>query len=146
MRQAFFGSRRVFVDTSAYFALTDPRDSDHQEARRVMNRLTDERWRLFTTNFILAETHALLLARLSRRIAARVLAALDQSEATTIVRVAARDERRARAIIEQYDDKDFSLTDATSFAVMERLHVTQAFTFDQNFRQYGFAIVGGDRR
>lgn len=30
-----------------------------------------------------------------------------------------------------------SLTDATSFVVMERLEIAQAFTFDRNFRQYG---------
>jgi predicted nucleic acid-binding protein len=37
----------------------------------------------------------------------------------------------------QYDDKAFSLTDATSFGVMERLGTSQAFTFDRNFLQYG---------
>lgn len=57
------------------------------------------------------------------------------------VHVSAADERRARSIIAQYDDKDFSLVDATSFAVMERLHIPTAFALDRNFTQYGFRVL-----
>jgi uncharacterized protein len=56
--------------------------------------------------------------------------------------VTAEDELRTRQIIYRYDDKNFSLTDATSFAVMERLRITTAFTFDHNFAQYGFQLLG----
>jgi predicted nucleic acid-binding protein len=42
--------------------------------------------------------------------------------------------------LRQYDDKDFSLTDALSFAVMDRLEISEAFTFDHHFRQYGFRV------
>ena len=48
----------------------------------------------------------------------------------------------AREIVFGYSDKDFSLTDATSFAVMERLRIPQAFTLDQNFAQFGWGMIG----
>ncbi len=48
------------------------------------------------------------------------------------------DEAAARAIIYRYEDKEFSLTDALSFAVMDRLHMSTAFTFDRDFERYGF--------
>jgi uncharacterized protein len=48
------------------------------------------------------------------------------------------DEASARATIYRYTDKTFSLTDAISFVVMERLGITTPFTFDDDFRQYGF--------
>jgi predicted nucleic acid-binding protein len=60
---------------------------------------------------------------------------------TTLVWVTPADVARARTIIYQYTDKDFSLTDATSFAVMERLGLRLAFTFDRDFAQYGFTVL-----
>src|SRR6266496_3077985 len=121
-------SRRVFVDTSGYFAVANRRDSHHAAGTAMLNQLVAERRPFFTTNFILAETHALLLTKVNREVAARVLFEIDNSQITTIVRVNASDEARAREIIRQYQDKNFSLTDATSFVVMERLGIIQAFT------------------
>jgi uncharacterized protein len=147
MRSSPDYGRRLFVDTSAYFAAANRRDATHEVASTLMRHVVAARRRLFTTNFVLAELHALLLTRLDRHAAARVLAEMDASHATTIIRVSARDERRARAIVFQYTDKDFSLTDATSFAVMERLRIRQAFTLDQNFAQFGWTLIGPtDRR
>ncbi|MGH2561744.1 MAG: type II toxin-antitoxin system VapC family toxin [Thermomicrobiales bacterium] len=132
--------RRVFVDTSAYFALVNDRDIDYPRVLAIATRLTAEGRRLFTTNFVLAETHAMVLRRLGREVAVRVLDEIDQGSAK-IVRVSARDERRARQIVTRYTDKDFSLTDALSFAVMERLRIAYAFTLDDDFAQYGYQIV-----
>ena len=117
------------------------RDTHHPAAQAALSQLIAERRPFFTTNFILAETHALLLTKVNRDVAARVLFEIDNSQMTTIVRVSASDEARAREIIRQYQDKNFSLTDATSFAVMERLGITQAFTFDGNFSQYGLTVL-----
>jgi len=50
------------------------------------------------------------------------------------------DEEKAKQIIRRYTDKTFSYTDATSFAVMERLGVNEAFAFDPHFQQYGFKL------
>jgi uncharacterized protein len=133
-------SQRALLDTSAYFALADLNEQRHPDADTIRHRLVTERWRLFTTNFIVAETQALLLTRLGYPYAMRFLDQIEQSP-TTIVRVAAADERRAREILRQYDDKAFSLTDATSFAVTERLRIPYAFTFDRNFTQYGLTVL-----
>ena len=137
------GPRRVLLDSSGYLALDNANDTQHPEARAAWARLTEERWHTFTTNFVLAETHALFLARLDRRSASAFLRQFDHST-TTLVRVSARDEARARAIVFQYDDKDFSLTDASSFAVMERLRIGTAFGFDRNFVQFGILLIGPD--
>ena len=133
-------TRRALVDSAAYFALLDHDDANHAQALTIRDRLIAERWRLFTTSFILAETHAPLLNRLSQDIATRFLRDMEQSP-TTLVWVTPADVQRAKAIIYQYTDKDFSLTDATSFAVMERIRVPSAFTFDRHFAQYGFIVL-----
>jgi predicted nucleic acid-binding protein len=60
---------------------------------------------------------------------------------TTVVRVTGADEASAREILRTYRDKAFSLTDALSFVVMEAFGITTAFSFDDDFRQYGFATL-----
>jgi predicted nucleic acid-binding protein len=137
-----YQARRAFLDSSAFLSLFDLHDQHHQEALDVWTRLTEARWRTFTTNFVVAETHSLFLVRLGQRSATEFLRGILQSSATT-VRVNLRDEERARAIVFQYNHKDFSITDATSFAVMERLGIPYAFTFDRHFAQYGLAVLSG---
>ena len=130
----------VFVDISAFFAFMNAGDQSHAEAVACMRRLGRSNTDLLTTNLIVAETHALLLSRVSRALALQFLRALDTTT-IRVVRVMERDERRARAIIEKYHDKDFSYTDATSFAVMERLHIREAFSLDDDFAQFGFTLI-----
>lgn len=130
-------SERVFVDSAAFFALADPRDDNHALAVATAQRLARDGADLYTTNFVVAETHGLLLNRLDRDTAQRTLDRI-YAGSIRIVRATERDETRAREIIRQQSDKEYSFTDAISFAVMERLHIRHAWTYDHHFRQYGF--------
>ncbi len=130
-------SERVFVDTSAYYALTDPRDDHHAQAVSERQRLIRGGSELYTTNAVLIELHGLILNRMDRDTAERVLEALYAS-ATRIFRATERDETRARQIIHQQQDKEYTFTDAISFAVMQRLHLRQVWTYDHHFAQFGF--------
>lgn len=132
---------RVFVDTSAYYALVDRGDAAWAGADQLRGLLARHAARFFTTSSVLAETHALVLSRFGAPIALRVLDSIDNSSSTTVIRPTTSDEDRARSILHDYADKDFSLTDATSFAVMERLGLDAAFTFDHHFAQYGVQVL-----
>src|SRR3989442_5625787 len=107
-------ARRTCVDTSAYFALLDADDANHAQARAISHRLIAEGWRLFTTSFVLAETHALLLNRLSQQIATRFLRDMEHSP-TTMVWVTPADVQRAKAITSSNVAKTFSLLLAPDF-------------------------------
>jgi predicted nucleic acid-binding protein len=89
------------------------------------------------TNFIVAESHALILSRMGAALARHWL--LGQS--WHIEAVQTRDENVAREIICKYTDKSFSYTDATSFAVMARMDIGYAFGCDPHFQQYGFKLL-----
>ena len=134
------GTRTALTDTGAYYGLGVVQDNRHLDALAISRKLIAEAWQLYSTNFILAETHALYLNRVGRQAARAALSIIERSD-TVVVRVTAADERRAWAIIDQYDDKDFTFTDATSFAVMERLDIATAFTFDRNFIQFGLPVL-----
>lgn len=140
MRSSAF-DRGVIVDTSAFFPSVIRRDSDFAAVSSTMERLILARQRLITSNFILAELHGLMMSRASRALAFEALTRIKASQSTTVVRVEQQGEDRAWAIITHYDDKDFSLADATSFAIKERLGLQVAFTLDRHFAQFGWEIV-----
>ncbi|HEY7061803.1 MAG TPA: PIN domain-containing protein [Chloroflexota bacterium] len=131
----------AFIDSSAFFALAYSRDTNHPAATAIARRLHAERWRTFTSNFVRAEAHALILNRASHRAADAFLAELRAAGPPTVLRVDETVEEDAQALILQYQDKDFTLTDATSFALMGRLGIAHAFTFDDDFRQYGLLVL-----
>ena len=128
---------QVLVDTSAVYALIDKDDSYYRRAVSILRSLPRHGLTPFLTNFIVAESHALLLSRLGAQTARAWL--LNQS--WPIEPISLADEEKAKGIIRRYTDKTFSYTDATSFAVMERLGVKEAFAFDPHFQQYGLKLA-----
>jgi predicted nucleic acid-binding protein len=128
---------QVLVDTSAVYGLVDRDDAFHRKAVSILRQMPAHGRTPLLTNFIVAEVHALILSRLGAAIARRWL--LEQ--AWPVEAVSARDEEAAKNIIGQYDDKSFSYTDATSFAVMERKGIKAAFGCDPHFIQYGFQLL-----
>jgi predicted nucleic acid-binding protein len=133
--------RGVFVDTSAFYALADTTEGTHRRTIPIARELERSRTRLVLSNFIRAEAHALILNRLGRHAADQFLSELARAPRNTLVRVSEADEQAALGLIARYQDRKFTLTDATSFVLMERLHITHAFTFDRNFAQYGLLTI-----
>lgn len=132
--------RRVFQDSSSYAALLDQRDASHPAARLILDNIALARYQPYTTNIILIEAHALILSELGNRIASQFLKDIRRGN-TRIMRVRASDEEGAQEILFRYSDKQWSLADATSFAVMERLGIRYALALDSDFSQYGFIAL-----
>ena len=116
--------KRVFVDSGGFFALLAAEDRLHDHARSLFSRANTERWRLVTTNAVVVETYSLLLVR-SRGDRRSALAFLDMvsDDAYHVERVRKRDDERAIALLRAHEDKSYSLCDALSFVVMERLRI-----------------------
>ena len=133
--------RAVFVDTSAWFALTDASDSDHGAAERTFRRLASDGRRLCTTNHVVGETYTLLRMRLGARTAHEFLTRARETRRVERVFVEAEWETAAEELLAQYGDQDFSYVDATSFVAMRRLALVEAFAFDHHFAVAGFRVV-----
>jgi predicted nucleic acid-binding protein len=125
---------RAFVDSGGFFAFLVSHDQFHRHAAELFRRARSERWQLVTTNAVAFETHALLVARVrnGRDVGVRFLDALDKGMCI-VERVLPSDESAAAALIRAHQDKDYSMCDALSFVVMERLGVDQAIAFDRHF-------------
>jgi predicted nucleic acid-binding protein len=131
--------RAVLWDSSAVLALLDADDADHDTAARIAREIANEARPSFVTNYIEVETHALLLRKLGRSLALEWLL----SGGLPVVRVSPQEEQRAREILERYNDKDWSLCDSISFAVIDSRSIDAAFSFDRHFLQFGGCRVLG---
>jgi predicted nucleic acid-binding protein len=126
----------VFVDTGAWYALADASDRHHAEARRFYLAEASHR-RLMTTDLVVSETWTLISAHLGRPAALTFWNTLRTTRTPTVT-IEAVDLEAAWRIVQAFGDQDFSFTDCTSFAVMERLGIDEAFAFDTHFLVYRF--------
>jgi len=62
-------------------------------------------------------------------------------ESADIVLITGDDIAEAWLAFRQFQDKSWSFTDCTSYAVMRPLQIAQAFSFDHHFRQFGTVTV-----
>lgn len=134
--------RSVLWDSSAILALLDADDADHARAVVVARQIASEERPSFITNYIEAEAHALLLRKLGRAIARQWLL----TGGLPVVRALPAEEESGKEILARHTDKDWTLCDAISFAVLDARHIARAFTFDHHFRQYGRIQVLGLKR
>jgi len=123
------------------FALVNLRDSWHERAVVWSTRIESETRPLLTTDFILMEIGDGLAAVRSRQRAVQIIQTLRSS---TLVEIVPASRALAEAALETYEtrvDKDWGMTDCSSFLVMRERGLSEALTVDRHFRQAGFRAL-----
>lgn len=133
--------RSVFVDTSAFVALRNSAEAEHERARSALSELIDGGATLYTSNHVFAETYTALLVRLGRQEAVEWGRRFRAGSAIELVRLDAAVENEAWQILESHGDKHWSYVDATSFAQIERDGGSEAFALDAHFAQRGLQVL-----
>ena len=126
------------MDTSGWFALVSRRDHDHGAAKAFFEA---NRSPLLTTDYVLDETVALLQARLNHAAAVRFLNAVETSSLLRLNFLSPEIIKAAIKLFRERPDKNWSLTDCTSFVSMKQLRIQSAFGFDDHFRQASFQLL-----
>jgi uncharacterized protein len=130
--------RALFLDTSFILALEDADDQHHREAALFWRTYHQRPLALVTTAYVFDETLTIIRKRLDHARAMTVAHRLRTSSLTSLLPVDPADFEAGLVWFERYHDKAFSFTDCVSFAVMKRLDLSTALTFDQHFVQAGF--------
>ena len=125
------------IDTSAVYALLDRSDNNHDQAKAILKQLQVEKFIPLLTNYIEAECHALITTKLGAELGRKWL----RENSWPVERAEAEDEIAAKELIYQYTDKDFTLVDAITFIIMQRLNIQKAFAFDRHFVQMGYQVL-----
>jgi predicted nucleic acid-binding protein len=130
----------VFIDTSGWTAFFVRAEARHADAVALMTRWRARRTAVVTTNYTLAEFASLLVSRLwvphARRVA--LTDAIRTAPWVEVVHIDPTLDRDAWDLLARRPDKDWSLVDAASFAVMGRRRIAEALTTDHHFEQAGF--------
>lgn len=130
---------RVFVDTSAFYALLDRDDLFHEPARAAWAERIDRGDPMVTSNYVLVETVALAQRRLGMEAVRGFTDAL--LAVVTTEWIGEDDHRRALDAVRAAGRRDLSLVDCSSFRVMRRANIRTVFTFDRHFAEQGFDVV-----
>ena|SRR2546423_121325 len=129
---------KVFADTFLYVALLNRHDMCHTKAAVFVGSLQSE---IVTTEWVLAEVADAFAASAVRP---RIKTFIEELRANRLVKVIEADSSLFRRGLDLYHarpDKEWSLTDCTSFVVMQELHLNDAATGDRHFEQAGYRAL-----
>lgn len=131
----------IFVDTSAWFALAVPADAEHARLAAALRERVAQGVKVVTGSLVVAETHALLVRRVSREAAIQFTETVGRAPNEVVPCSPDLEAEAMSDWLKPFADEDFSLADAVSFAVMKRREITEALTLDLHFATAGFVVV-----
>ena len=130
----------VFADTFYFLAIVHRDDAAHNRARILSDELTDP---ILTTAWVLTEVAAAMAGSGLRKVFVRLLETLKADPNCTIVPPTEALFEQGAKLYGDRSDKDWSLTDCTSFVVMRQHGIMRALTGDRHFEQAGFQALLG---
>jgi uncharacterized protein len=123
----------VFVDTSVWFAAVNKRDLHNALAKKLLSSITG----LVLTDYVLVESWGLINNKLHSGAAEQFWQTIRAGMAE-LKNVTPTDLEAAWESGAAFADQEFSIVDRTSFAVMERLGITEVASFDYDFAIYRY--------
>ena len=128
----------VFLDTSGLVAVVNTDDQWYISAQTVWQDLIASNVSLVTTSLVLVELGDGLSRIEQRQLALDLYDRLHNSPRVEIVGWTPEIEAAAWELFRQRPDKEWGVTDCTTFVVMQRRGIQAALTVDHHFEQAGF--------
>jgi uncharacterized protein len=130
--------RVVFADTSYFIAVANQLDDLHARASNLADLFVGQ---IITTEWVLTELADAFSKPRWRSAFLATLKIVLADDNVSIVELNHGLFERAVQLFASRPDKSWSLTDCTSFLVMEDHQVTEALTADRHFEQAGFVAL-----
>jgi predicted nucleic acid-binding protein len=135
-------NERRFADTFYFLAMVNRKDQGHQKCVAFSQASAQP---VVTTTWILLEVGDALRQRRDRAVFSALLKNIDDDPDTTVVPADQSAFDKALELFHSRPDKEWSLTDCTSFITMQQNGLTEALTADHHFEQAGFAAIFASR-
>lgn len=137
-------TRRLFVDSSAFFALFHPEDEHHDRTWTFYESVADGTLpyrRLVTNDYVLDEVATRLRRRANHGRALNALATVVDNNVYAIEFTNASVFRAARQRFEAFDDQPLSFTDCAVVSHMEALGLDHLLSFDDDFAAFDCTVI-----
>jgi hypothetical protein len=134
-------ANELFLDSSYAIALAASSDQLHSRALELAEEIERESRRLITTRAVLLEIGNALSKQRYRAAAVQLLASLESDPSVEIISLTGDLYSQAFELFRDRPDKEWSLTDCASFAVMQARDLTDALTSDEHFEQAGYRAL-----
>ena len=132
----------IFIDTWAWRArILAGKDKWFGRARTSWDRIIESRQRLLTTWMVVDETINAVAKRINTAQAAEIYYGIIDTPALTFQPYDREIYTPALSRMRVGRDRQYGITDAVSFATMQRFNCRVAFTGDSDFKQAGFEII-----
>ncbi len=131
----------VFVDSFAWIAVINKSDNYHRISLKTLEEFLNKHVNLITTNYAIVETINALSKVEFRKAVVEFINKLERSPSVEIVKITDEIYNNAWALYQQRMDKNWGITDCTSFEVMRMFNIRKAFTNDKHFEQAGYSVV-----
>jgi predicted nucleic acid-binding protein len=130
--------KAVFADTYFYLALLSRDAAARAKAEEVAGRT---RVPTVTSSFVLMEVANALSAPAHRQSYLTLVRLLNSSPHVTVVPASQELFDRGHSLFAARPDKEWSLTDCTSFIIMQDRAIDEALPADHHFEQAGFVAL-----
>lgn len=130
---------KIFVDTSALFAMLAEEDAQHLSAVQTWKDILKKESLLSSNNYVLVECLALIQNRLGLEFVQHM-----RSSIVPFLSLDWIDEEYHQAIVGRLfatNRRSVSIVDHSAFETMQRLDIQTVFTFDPHFREQGFSVI-----
>jgi len=127
----------VFIDTGYYIAFLVSRD----QWFHIANKSDRTAFRAVTSSLVVNETVSLLQARGLLSTALAWLRGVRDDPNTQIIHADASVQTEAWDLFHRWGGSGANPVDCASFAIMRRMNIKKAFTFDRHFQTAGFEIL-----
>ena len=131
----------VFVDSFAWIAVINKSDNYHRISLKTLEEFLNKHVNLIATNYAIVETINALSKVEFRKAVVEFINKLERSPSVEIVKITDEIYNNAWALYQQRMDKNWGITDCTSFEVMRMFNIRKAFTNDKHFEQAGYSVV-----
>ena len=131
----------IFVDTSAWIALLNRKDENHDDAVVIYSKLKQYRERLLTTDYVINDTVTCLGSRHSKAFDfLDLIAHADKTDVLTVSKISKSIFEKAKQLFRNYNGI-FSLTECTSLSFCRQHGIFEVFAFNPNLAKMNLVLV-----